>query len=50
MRSSGGRHNATGVEALMIPFVLAGLMEVPVLVEIVAGAQGAQTQYRFGAG
>ena len=32
----------------MVPFLLAGLVEVPVFIEITAGVQGAQTQHGFG--
>ena len=41
-RSSSRGHNTVGVESLMGSFVLAGFMECPVLVEVAAGAQGAQ--------
>lgn len=49
-RSSSRGHNTVGVESLMGSFVLAGLMEGPVLVEVAAGAQGAQPQYSLGTG
>ena len=47
-RSGGERNDATGVESLMVSFVLTSLMESPVLVEIATGSKGAQTQYGFG--
>jgi hypothetical protein len=49
-RSSSRGHDIVGVESLMGSFVLAGLMEGPVLVEVLAGAQGAQAQYGLSAG
>ncbi len=39
-----GRHDAVEVEGLVVTFVLLGLMEGPVLIKVVAGAQGAQLQ------
>lgn len=49
-RSSSRGHDTVGVESLMGSFILAGLMEGPVLVEVAAGAQGAQPQYSLGTG
>ena len=49
-RSSSRGHDIVSVESLMGSFVLAGLMERPVLVEVLAGAQGAQPQYSLGTG
>lgn|GEM_PF-3736247 len=43
-------HNSVGVEGLIVPFVLSGLMESPVLIKIVAGAQGATTQHCLSTG
>src|SRR4030042_4862492 len=42
-------HNASGIEGTMVAFVLLGLMESPVLIKVMAGTQGPQTQDRFGA-
>ncbi len=49
-RSSSRGHDIVGVERLLGSFVLAGLMEGPVLVEVAAGAQGAQPQHSLGTG
>jgi len=49
-RSSSGWHDAAGVEGLVGSFILAGLMEDPVFVKVMAGAQGAKPQYGLGAG
>ena len=50
MRNTSRWHDATGIENLVGSFVLAGLMEGPVLVEVLAGAQRAQAQYGLGSG
>ena len=36
------------VEGLVVPFVFPGLMEGPVLVEVMTGPQGAEPQDRLG--
>lgn len=48
IRTAGGRYKPAGIEILVVSLVLAGFMEVPVLVKIIAGAKGAQTQDGFG--
>jgi hypothetical protein len=48
-RSSSIRHDAAAVEELMVSFVFAGFMESPILVEVVTGSEGAQSQNGVGA-
>jgi L,D-peptidoglycan transpeptidase YkuD (ErfK/YbiS/YcfS/YnhG family) len=48
IRIAGDRYDPTGIEILVVSFVLAGLMEVPVFVKIIAGTKGTQTQDSFG--
>ena len=45
-----GRHDAVDVEGSVVAFILLALMEGPVLIKVVAGAQGTQTQDGLGAG
>ena len=45
-----GRHDAVGVEVSVVAFILFGFMEGPVLIKVVAGAQGTQAQHGFSAG
>ena len=49
-RSISGWHDAAGVKGLVGSFILAGLMEDPVFVKVMAGAHGAKPQYGLGAG
>ena len=46
----GRGHFAVLVPSPVVALVLAGLVKVPVLVEVLAGAQGAKAQYGFAAG
>jgi len=46
--SRRGWHFAVCIERLVIPLMLADFMEAPVLVEVVAGAQGSESEDGFG--
>jgi hypothetical protein len=48
-RKTSRWNDAPGIESLMVSFVLAGLMEAPVFVEVATGSKGAQSQNGLGA-
>ena len=42
-----GRHDAVSIEGPVVTFILLRFMEDPILIEIVAGAQGTEAQHGF---
>ena len=49
VRFESGGHDAVGIEGSVVTFIFFSLMEVPVLIKVVAGAQRPRTQDGLGA-